>query len=196
MAGVEKGSKKWTRECRPLSSVAGGMPGRVGWRTLPWWVGTCSVSERRLTACCRGYAHDIRWSLFIHGQSTKITRLFWQMHNFSDSVRSMAGGWSAGAEADWGTVTTESLLFEIIFILVFLFFFLCLSLLCQSESPQIVLLWAGAFPQGDVIHGHLAYPASPTLPLQDNLLNNNTVHIEERSSHCCSVEMLLWFISY
>lgn len=40
------------------------------------------------------------------------------------------------------------------------------------ESPQVVLLCAGAFRQADVVHGHLAAPASPTLPLQDDLVNS------------------------
>lgn len=40
------------------------------------------------------------------------------------------------------------------------------------ESPQVVLLRAGAFRQADVVHGHLAAPASPTLPLQDDLVNS------------------------
>lgn len=39
-----------------------------------------------------------------------------------------------------------------------------------------MLLGAGAFPQGDVIHSHLADSASPALPLQDHLANSRTVH--------------------
>lgn len=53
------------------------------------------------------------------------------------------------------------------------FFWPCLLL----ESPQIVLLGAGAFPQGDVVHGHLADPASPALPLQDHLGNSSTIGV-------------------
>lgn len=40
------------------------------------------------------------------------------------------------------------------------------------ESPQVVLLCAGAFRQADVVHGHLAAPAPPALPLQDDLVNS------------------------
>lgn len=50
-------------------------------------------------------------------------------------------------------------------------------LISQLESPQIVLLCAGAFPQGDVVHSHLATSASPALPLQDHLVNSSKAHI-------------------
>lgn len=49
---------------------------------------------------------------------------------------------------------------------------LCLSLLCVLMSSQIVLLSAGTFSQGDVIHGHLSAPAAPALALQDHTLKS------------------------
>jgi hypothetical protein len=36
-------------------------------------------------------------------------------------------------------------------------------------SSQIVLLGAGTFSQGDVIHGHLSAPATAALALQNHL---------------------------
>lgn len=38
-----------------------------------------------------------------------------------------------------------------------------------------MLLGAGTFPQGDVVHSHLAHSASAALPLQDHLVNSRNV---------------------
>lgn len=66
---------------------------------------------------------------------------------------------------------------------VSLLFSFCLALFCQSKSPQIVLLCAGAFPQGYVVHGHLSAPASPALPLQDHLMNSSKMRHTEVFLH-------------
>lgn len=52
------------------------------------------------------------------------------------------------------------------------------------ESPQVVLLCAGAFRQADVVHGHLAAPASPALALQDDLRRNTSVHVAKYCFQC------------
>lgn len=80
------------------------------------------------------------------------------------------GCMSVTGQAKWGVFTTESLLLEMMLPLSFF------ALVWRLESPQIVLLGAGAFPQGDVVHGHLADSASPALPLQDHLGNSRKAH--------------------
>uniref|UniRef100_A0A3Q2G5D4 Uncharacterized protein n=1 Tax=Cyprinodon variegatus TaxID=28743 RepID=A0A3Q2G5D4_CYPVA len=72
-------------------------------------------------------------------------------------------------------MTLRKFLFMMISPLVVLFVWP--SLFFQSESPQIVLICAGAFPQGDIIHSHLSTSASATLPLQDNLVNSREINI-------------------
>lgn len=57
---------------------------------------------------------------------------------------------------------------------------------CVLESPQVVLLCTGAFRQADVVHGHLAAPASPALPLQDDLVNSRKCHF-----HCLIFALVL-----
>lgn len=72
------------------------------------------------------------------------------------------------------------------------FSLLFFSMLCQLESPQIVLLRAGAFPQGDVVHSHLAAPASPTLPLQDHLENSSNVrHLHKGITTLCYIIIIV-----
>lgn len=72
---------------------------------------------------------------------------------------------------------------------------LVFSMLCQLESPQIVLLRAGAFPQGDVVHSHLAASASPTLPLQDHLGNSSNVrHLHRGITTTCYIIIVIGII--
>lgn len=97
-------------------------------------------------------------------------------HNFLDIyVYRMAGVVEFKGGQSEEDVVTESLLFQINFLSSFLS---ALVLNWQLKSPQTVLFCARAFPQGDVIHRHFTAPASPTLPLQDYLGNNITMHIE------------------
>lgn len=96
-------------------------------------------------------------------------------------------GWSLMLGQSEGFVTAESVLFEMILPLRVFPFSLPLcrpSWFRLLESPQIVLLRAGAFRQGDVVHSHLAAAASPTLSLQDHLVNREEVFLFE----CFAIE--------
>lgn len=94
-----------------------------------------------------------------------------------------------GCESE-GFVTAESVLFLFSFSLP-----LCRpSCFRLLESPHIVLLRAGAFRQGDVVHSHLAAAASPTLSLQDHLVNSKQVFLFE----CFAIETaaVIFFFLY
>lgn len=87
-----------------------------------------------------------------------------QTHNFGSIVHTMEGVSCKGrVEAEWGYHNRVK---SLVFLLCY----------CQSESPQIVLLCAGAFPQSDVVHSHLSNLAPPTLPLQDDLGNSSNMY--------------------
>lgn len=54
-----------------------------------------------------------------------------------------------------------------------------------------MLLGAGAFPQGDVVHNHLADSASASLPLQDHLVNSSNVHHQFFTRHHLKLQSTL-----
>lgn len=57
------------------------------------------------------------------------------------------------------------------------------------ESPQVVLLCADAFRQADVVHGHLTAPASPALPLQDDLVNSRAGSFLSNANQCSTAPL-------
>lgn len=87
-------------------------------------------------------------------------------------------GWEGLDRSDWpGKVRCfHKSHFSLKWFSLFFTFSFTFATVWRLESPQIVLLGAGAFPQGDVVHSHLANSASAAFPLQDHLANSRNAH--------------------
>lgn len=145
------------------------------------WAGTCRIRPRR------------RWGGWLGGNSVSLISVMFVKSYWSASCAScpwwfdLMVGAEPEARAEWGLCHSRvSSLWDDPPSSYFLF---SLSLCRPSwfrllESPQIVLLRAGAFRQGDVVHSHLAAAASPTLSLQDHLVNSKEVFLFE----CFAIE--------
>lgn len=135
-----------------------------------------------------GSTHEDRFGPFINGQPSERNPLFCRRMIWGDFVYTTAEGFREGSvsaqaerERERGEGGSQQSPFSLRW--VSLLFSFCLALFCQSKSPQIVLLCAGAFPQGYVVHGHLSAPASPALPLQDHLMNSSKMRHTEVFLH-------------
>lgn len=180
--------KKWSK-CRSLCSVAGRLPELV--EDISMVSRYMQVSELQSDGVRgrlrgRGSAAVIRpWDLvqsFYSWTVEKEKPTVPQMHNFLDIVHRMAGrlgeGW-ARAQAGWGSFTTESLLFEMIFPLV-IFLSVRVSLDCALLCRSLSLGWCRPQPSP---HSCLAHaPPSGSPDEQQHSAHWGTT-IREQSSH-------------